>query len=226
MTRKATYHRNGLSRTAFVDQSEPEQREVGAMVGDGRGLGDDGWGKATCGDDGCHVSAELGDDAPDDPVDLPGEAVQETRLQSLHRRLADHRPWARDLHLDQSRRPSGQRIDGDLDPWGERPTEELPVQPDDVEVRGRPEVDDNAGSAVQGVRSQRVDDPVGTDLLRVVIEQRYAGAGAGLHDDDLDVLVPPLEDLTQLAEDGRHAGADSDARETRLVAEQAAQGEH
>ena len=84
-------------------------------------------------------------------------------------------------------------------PGRERAAEELAVGADHVEVRRRSEVDDHARPAVQRVGRQGVDDPVGTDLLGVVIEERYARPGARLHDHDLHVLVPALEDLAQLA---------------------------
>ena len=46
-------------------------------------------------------------------------------------------------------------------------------------VRG-PEVDDDRRPAVEVVGRDRVGDAVGTDLLGVVVEDRHAGADAGL----------------------------------------------
>src|SRR6478672_2058110 len=93
----------GLSSIAFVDKAQPEQGEVGPVVGDRLGLGNDGRGEPAGGDDRSDRATDLRDDAPDDPVDLTRESVEEPRLQGLDRRLADDGPRTCDLHLDQSR---------------------------------------------------------------------------------------------------------------------------
>jgi hypothetical protein len=91
-------------------------------------------------------------------------------LQGFHSVLADHRPRPDELHLHQLSSSGRERIDGDLDPRSQRPAEELPARADHVEVGGRTEVDHDRRAAVEGVGGQRVDDPVRTDLTRVVAE--------------------------------------------------------
>ena len=93
-------------------------------------------------------------------------------------------------------------------PGRQRAAEELPVGPDGVDVGGRAEVDDDdrpaaavGTHAVELVRSQRGDDPVGADLPRVVDVQRDAGAHAGADQHDRD-----LEGVQQLPEGGSSAG--------------------
>ena len=80
------------------------------------------------------------------------------------------------------RRPSASReisIPGAIAP----PTY-WPGAADDVEGgRGAAEVDHDRRSAELGGRGERVDDPVGADLARVVHQHRYAGAHAGLDHD-------------------------------------------
>ena len=58
-----------------------------------------------------------------------------------------------------------------------------PLRADHVEGRRGAEVDDDRRTAVQRGGGERVDDPVGADLARVVHQHRYAGPHARLDDD-------------------------------------------
>ena len=104
------------------------------------------------------VPAELGDDPPHQPVDEPGEAVEDPALQHLDGVLADGLPGRDQLDLAQLRGPGGERLDRDLDAGGERAAEELALRADDVEVGARAEVDDDDGPAVQVVGGEGVDE--------------------------------------------------------------------
>ena len=95
--------------------------------------------------------------------------------------ITDPRPH--ELHLHQLRGPRRQGVDRYLDAGREHAAEELTARRHDVEVGRRPEIDDDRRAAVQRVRRERVDDAVGTDFLRVVVEHRHAGTNAGLDDD-------------------------------------------
>ena len=59
-----------------------------------------------------------------------------------------------------------------------------------------PDVDDDAGTAVEVVCAHGVRDPVGTDLFRVVVEDRHPRAQTRLEDDARDV-EPSLGHLAQ-----------------------------
>jgi hypothetical protein len=75
-------------------------------------------------------------------------------------------------------RPREQRVHRDLDPRREHAADVLAIGRDDVEVRRRPEVDDDRGRPVALLHRDRVRDPVGADLSRIVVPQRDAGADA------------------------------------------------
>ena len=116
--------------------------------------------------------------APDDPVHLAGEAVDEPGLERRDRRLADHRRRRDEVDLDEPGRAREQRVHRDLDPGREHAADVLALGRDDVEVRRGAEVDDDARRAVALARRDRVRDPVGPDLARVVVADRDAGLDA------------------------------------------------
>ena len=68
---------------------------------------------------------KLGGDAPDQPVDLAGHAVDHAALQRLDGGLADGRARLDELHLAQLGRPGGERVQRDLDAGRQRAAEEL-----------------------------------------------------------------------------------------------------
>ena len=70
----------------------------------------------------------------------------------------------------------------DLEARRDHASQELALVGDDVEVRAGAEVDDDRGTAEAREGGQRVDDPVGADLARVVRE------------DETPVLVPGPDD--------------------------------
>src|SRR5205823_2646203 len=116
-------------------------------------------------------------------------AVDEARLQGADRRLADHRRRRGEVDAEEARGAGGERAHGDLDAWCDYAADEVSAWPDDVEVRGRPEVDDDAGRAVAIPSGDRVRDPVGTHLARVVVPDRHSRAYSGADDEQLRVRV-------------------------------------
>ena len=107
-----------------------------------------------------------------------------------------------------------QRVHRDLDPRREHAARELARRRDDVEVRRRPEVDDDARRAVQLARGDGVRDPVRPDLARVVVADRDAGRDARPEDEQLD-LRPPLRERLVLRDELRHRRAEHHPVERR-----------
>ena len=158
----------------------------------------------------CASAAKLASDLLDDAVDLAGEPVDEPGLEAVHRRLADHRGRLGEVDPHQASGAGEERVHRDLDPRREHPAHVLPLRRDDVEVRGRPEVDGDARRAVAVARGDRVHDPVGADLVRVVVSNRDPGLRAGADDEDLR-LRPALREELELAHERRHRRGEADA---------------
>ena len=146
----------------------------------------------------------------DDLVHLPDEAVDQPGLQRGLRRLADHRRRRREVDAEEPCRAREQRVHRDLDPGRENAADVLPVGREDVEVRRRAEVDDDARRAVALLRGHGVRDPVGPDLARVVVADRHPGADARAHDERRHA-GPALGELLVLADQRRHRRRQADA---------------
>ena len=130
------------------------------------------------------VGAELAADRGHDAVDLAGEAVDDAGLEPTDRRLADHARRLDVVDLDEARRAREERLHRGLDPGREHAADVLARRRDDVEVRRRAEVDDDHRRAVALLGGDRVDDPVGPDLARVVVADRDPRLDAGPDDED------------------------------------------
>src|SRR5437763_4591799 len=211
-----------LTLVAFEDQPQPDECEVRLVFRDRLGLVDDERGETACRHD-HRFGLELGGDPSYEAVDLPGEAVDDARLQRLDRRLPDDGARPDELNLEQSRGASRECVDGDLDSWGERTTEELAAFAHDVEVGRGAEVDDDRRPAEDVMRGERVDDPVGTNLARVVVEDRDAGLDPRLDDDGGNVCVVTVEDAPQFMQHSRNGRARSDTRRCWLVLQEPAE---
>ena len=101
-----------------------------------------------------------------------------------------------------------------------------PCAADHVEGgRGAAEVDHDRRTAVLGGRGERVDDPVGADLARVVHQHRDAGAHAGLDHDRAARRRSAARSISRHScSTAGHRRADRDAVDlVERVAEQAAQ---
>ncbi len=171
-------------------------------------------GQAAGGDD--RAGTHLGLEAPNETVDLSGEAIQRTGLQRLGGGLA-HRVTRRD-HLDgsESRRPVEQRVEADLDTGSDGTTEVLARRRDRVECRARAEVDHDrrAGEEVEG--TDGIGDAIGTDLAGVVVEDRHAGLDAGAEHHRLDVEVA-VDHAADRRGHPRHTRRHGDARDVGPV---------
>ena len=77
-------------------------------------------------------------------------------------------------------------------------------------IDGRAEVDHHGRPPVLLVRRDRVGDAIGADLLRVVVEDRHAGAHPRLDHERVEPEVAPGH-VAQRRGDPRHPGAHRDA---------------
>ena len=171
--------------------------------------------------DDLRLGAELRADPVDDPVHLAREAVDEARLQRGLGRLADHARRLLEVDLEEPGGPREERLHRDLDPRREHPADVLAGRGDDVEVRRRPEVDDDARGAVALPRRDRVHDAVRPDLARRVVPHGDPRADPG-PDDEQRRVRPALRELLVLADEPRHRRGEADAGE-RPEVEQAAE---
>ncbi len=138
-----------------------------------------------------------------DPVDLARKAVDETGLQPGDGRLPDdgRRGCVVDLH--EARRAGEQSIHRDLDSRREDTADVFARGRDDVEVRRRPEVDHDHGSAVAFLGRNRIHDPVGSDLAGIVVLDRDPRLDA--RPDDEERCVGPLRgEQLPLTHENRH----------------------
>ena len=115
-------------------------------------------------------------------VDLGGEAVDHARADRLDGRLADQRARRGEVDLGDRGGAAGERLHRDLDAGGDDAADVLARRPDDVVGDRGAEVDDHARPADTLERGDRVDEPVGADLARVVHADRHAGLQAGADD--------------------------------------------
>ena len=93
-------------------------------------------------------------------------------------RLADRRRGLGEVDPRDARAALGERRERDLDAGRDRAAEVLAVGRDGVEVDPGAEVDHHAAAADPVVGGDRVDEPVGADLVRVVDPDRHPGLGA------------------------------------------------
>ena len=222
-------------RLGVPEPDEPEalEREVGVDAVEGLGVRGDQVGEAARGDR-LGLDSELLADLRDDPVHLACEPVDEAGLEAADGRLADHGRRRGEVDLDEPGGAGEQRLHRDLDPGREHAAHVIAFGRDDVEVRRRAEVDDDAGRAVALLRRDSVDDPVRPDLARVVVANRDARLHSGPDRQDRRA-GPPLRDALPLALERRHGGGETDAvdvfeieqrgeRDAQLVAGPAAVG--
>ena len=159
-----------------------------------------------------NARAQVLADPFDDPVDLAGRAEDEARLDRLDGVLADHRRRRFELDAGEPRGALHQRCRGDLETGGDHSAEELAVLGDDVEVGAGAEVDHDRGAAEARVGRERIDDPVGSDLARIVGEDRDAGLRPRTHHQRLEREIPSGH-LAELLRDVGHDRRDAQAGE-------------
>ena len=103
-----------------------------------------------------------------------------------------------------------QGVQGDLDPGRDRSTQVVAIGVDRVVGDRRSEVDHDHRAAVLGVRGKRVRDPVGANILRVVVADSDAGLDPGANHHRLALEVP-ARSLNQGGIDGWDDARDDDA---------------
>ena len=119
--------------------------------------------------------AELLAQAADDPVDHRRVAEDHPGADRVDGRLADQRARLDEVDLRQRRGAVAQRLERDLDAREDHAAEVLALGRDDVVRDGGAEVDDHARPAELLVAGDRVHEPVGPDLARVVVADRHPG---------------------------------------------------
>ncbi len=100
---------------------------------------------------------------------------------------------AHDLDPRQLGRRLVERVGRDGEPGRDDAARVLAARGDHVEGGRGAEVDDDRALRPALVGGHRVDDPVGADLARVLVQDRHAGLDAGADDQRLDVEVPAAE---------------------------------
>src|SRR4029077_7038423 len=118
-----------------------------------------------------------------------GESVHDSGLECVAGGLADHARRFYEIDLYQPRRPRKESLHRDLDPWREDTADVVPFGGDDVEVRGRAEVDDDRRAAVAIGGRHRIRDPIRTPLPGIVVPNLDAGSHAGTEHEDLRLGV-------------------------------------
>ena len=93
-------------------------------------------------------------------------------------RFADQRARLGEVDLRQLGAVLGERVERDADARADDAAEVLARRGDDVVGHRRAEVDRDAGPAELCVGGDRVDDPVGAELVRVVDPDRHPGLAA------------------------------------------------
>ncbi len=201
------------SSVAVPEPDEPQafERQPGVDLVDRARMRCDQLGQPPGRDHARRRRAELGADPVDDRVDLAGEAVDEPRLERVRGVLGDHGGRLDVVDLEEAGGAREQRIHRDLDPRREHAADVLARSRDHVEVRRRAEVDDDARHPVPLLRGDRVRDPVGPDLARVVVADRDAGADARTHRQQLD--AHPFGQLVVGLEQARNRRREHDAVE-------------
>src|SRR5829696_689623 len=207
---------SAMSGVALVDDAQALQREPGLVVLDRLRVRQDQLGETAGGDH--RRRSQLALEAVHDGVDLSAVAVDRAGLDRLDRRLPDDVLRRDQLHAAQRGGALEQRIHRDLDPGEDRAPQVLTLRAHRVDGVGGAEVDDDRGPTEQVVRTDRIGDAIGADVLGLVVEDRHAGADARLHHHRL-VAEVTLGHRAQRSRDTRDAGGDGDARHVRVKRE-------
>src|SRR5580704_5121132 len=117
--------------------------------------------------------------APHQTFDEADVAEDDARLHAGRGRVADRLSGSDELDPDEHRGMADQRVVAELDTGRDRSSQIVPLRIDCIEGRGRAEVHQDAGTAVEVMGGNRVGDPVGPDPARVVVLDADAGQGAG-----------------------------------------------
>ena len=162
---------------AFVEDAQAREREVVVDLLDRARERRDQAREPAGRDDGAR-KAELLDEAVDEAVDEADVAVDDAGLHRVLRVATDHARRLGDLDARKLGGAGEERVGADLDAGRDDAAKVLALRRDAVEGRRGAEVDDDEAAAEALVRGDAVDDAIGADLARVLVEDRHAGADA------------------------------------------------
>jgi glucokinase len=153
-------------------------------------------------------------EAPHQTFDEADVAEDDARLHAGRGRVADRFSGSDELDPDEHRGMADQRVVAELDTGRDRSSQIVPLRIDCIEGRGRAEVHQDAGTAVEVMGGNRVGDPVGPDPARVVVLDADAGPGAGPDDHRRRIEVGVGKFVDAPRKRGNHA-ADHDGGDLR-----------
>ena len=174
---------------------------------DGVGLRRDQPRQPAGGDDAAGVP-ELLLQAADQALDQARVAVDDARLHGVDGVAPDHARGQRDLHPRQARGPAEERLGADLHARRDHAAQVLALGRDAVEGGGGAEVDDDHRAMGPLEAGHRVDDPIGADLARVLVEDAHPRLDAGADHQRLAPEGGAHEPRHGVGEGGDHAGDD------------------
>src|SRR4051812_9786401 len=176
------------SAIPLIDQRQPAQRQHVVALLDGLRLGGNQR-RQPAGADHTRLKIDLALDARHDRVDETGVAEHQPRLDAGHRVAPDGVLGPRDLHARQLGGRVIERVGRDHQPGRDHAARVLAARRDHIE-RGRgAEVDDDRALRPALMGRDRVDDAVGADLARVLVQDRHSRLRARAHDQRLDAQV-------------------------------------
>src|SRR5919199_4911538 len=132
-----------LTAVPLVNEPQPVERERQVDLADELRGGRNQRGEAARGDD-ARAAAQLLDHAPEDAVDQARVAVVEAGLDGRDGRSPDDLVRPLDADAREPRRARKQSVGRDGDAWRDDAAEVAPALLDDLEVRRRAEVHDDA----------------------------------------------------------------------------------
>ena len=154
-------------------------------------------------------AAQLLLEAHHHPLDQADVAVKRAGLDGRHGVLAYSSLRPLELHAIELCGPFEERLGRDADAGRDRVAQVVALSRDGVEDRCRAEIDDDQRRRpVLVERGDDVDDAVGADFARVVVDDAHAGARSGADDERLDVEIAPAELLEHGREVRHDAGHD------------------
>ena len=131
------------------------------------------------GGDGAGLGSEFFHQPFDHAVDCAERPIVKAGLHAGDRVGADDSGGFFEIDQRQAGGAAEKRFRGDADAGGDDAAEVFGVGGDGVEGDGGAEIDDDAGAAVFVERGDAVDDAVGADFRRVIVEDGETGAGLG-----------------------------------------------
>ena len=200
-------------RVAFPDDAQTFEGKVVVHLFDVARAGAEESGETSGGDD-FAIRAHLREEAFEDCVDHAEISVVETGLHAADGVGADDAGGLANFDAGQAGGASEERFGGDADTWTDDAADVFAFGGDAVERGGGAEVDGDAGASVFFESGDGVDDAVGANFRRVVVEDGHAGFYAGLDEKGLRAEVA-LAHFAQSGIERGHDRGDDDALDIR-----------